>query len=333
MPDHDDEDELTPEEPEWLADNDSPWKELIDAEFESFLRFFAAHAADDVDWRYEPVALDSELQALSIGAEHGRRYADKLVQVKRKNGDDILVLVHVEVQGQRDPHFAARMAAYRWRIQQQWGRPVFSMAVLVDDSPSWRPSEHTESLWGNRVEFTFHAVKLLDFASRIDELLRSDNVFGVAVAAHLRARASRKDPLRRFGWKVELTRLLLDRGESAERIQRLFRFIDWVLILPASLRVRYTQDMRQLRQERRVPYVTTVDRDDLDDARQQGMQQGMQQGQVALVLRLLARRIDGLDDDTRANIAALPSPRLEALTDALLDFHDADDVRRWLARR
>jgi hypothetical protein len=124
------------DEPEWLADNDSPWKDLIDAAFEEFLHFFAPVAAADIDWSHAPVALDTELQALAVGAELGRRYADKLVRVRRRSGDDVYVLVHVEVQGRRDPQFAARMAEYRRRIESRWDRPVFSMAILADDGPA-----------------------------------------------------------------------------------------------------------------------------------------------------------------------------------------------------
>jgi hypothetical protein len=350
-PDHDDDDNRDgssndvvdddlslDDEPEWLADNDSPWKELIDAEFESFFQFFAPHAAVDVDWSVPPVSLDTELQALSVDAERGRRYADKLVQVKRKSGDDVLVLVHVEVQGRRDPDFVARMATYRRRIAERWASPVFSMAVLADDSPSWRPSEYVEELWGNHVRFVFHAVKLLDYAPRIDELVHDDNVFALAVVAHLRTRASRRDPRQRLAWKVELTRLLHERGHDRERIQNLFKFIDWLLILPAVLRVRYTAEVDRIHEEKRMPYVTSVEREHIAAAErialQQGIQQGMQQGrrdgQASVILRLLERRWGGVDDDVRAAVAALSPERLEALADRLLDFASVDEVRRWL---
>jgi hypothetical protein len=324
------------DEPEWLADNDSPWKDLIDAEFSDFLRFFAPVAADDVDWSVPPVSLDGELQALSIAAEHGRRYADKLVRVRRRCGDDVFVLVHVEVQGRRDPHFAARMAAYRRRIQERWAAPVFSIAVLADDHPSWRPAEHVDELWGNRVHFVFHVVKLLDHAHRIDALLRDDNVFALAVVAHLRTRASRGDAWQRFAWKVELTRLLYARGESHERVQRLFRFIDWLLILPAVLRVRYTAEVDRIHEEKRVPYLSTVERDHIAAATaaalQQGRQEGRQEGQSALTLRLLDRRLGPLDEDVRAAVVALPTERLLALAEALLEFSSVGELRGWLQR-
>ena len=331
-------DALEPDdEPEWLADNDSPWKDLIDAEFVDFLHFFAPHAARDVDWSVPPVSLDGELQALSIAADADRRCADKLVRVRRTTGDDVFVLVHVEVQGRRDPQFAARMAAYRRRIEERWAAPVFSIALLADDSPSWRPGEYVDELWGNRVHFVFHMVKLLDYADRVDALLDDDNVFGLAVVAHLRARASRKDLRQRFTWKVELTRLLHERGHELVRIQRLFRFIDWLLILPAVLRVRYTDEVVRIHEEKRVPYISTVERDNIAAATaralQQGRQEGRHEGQAALVLRLLERRLGSLDDVDRAAVLALPAERIESLAEAVLDFASAGDLRAWIERR
>jgi hypothetical protein len=337
---HDDDRDHRDDEPEWIADNDSPWKDLIDAEFEDFLRFFAPRAAADVDWSHRPVSLDTELQALSVDAELGRRYADKLVRVRRKGGDDVFVLVHVEVQGRPDPRFAARMAGYRRRIESRWDRPVFSMAVLADDSPRWRPKAYRDALWGNRVHFIFHVVKLLDFAPRAAALLRDDNVFALAVVAHLRARASRRQPRLRLRWKLELTRLLHERGHPTERIQRLFRFIDWLLILPAALRVRYTDEVRRIHEERRMPYISTVERDNIADAARrareqalrEGRQEGRQEGQAATLVRLLERRLGALDESERAAVLALPGVRLDALADVILDLRNPDDLRAWLVR-
>jgi len=281
-----------------------------------------------------PVSLDGELQALSVAADAGRRYADKLVRVRRKAGDDVFVLVHVEVQGRSDPHFAARMATYRRRIQERWSAPVFSIAVLADDNPRWRPGEYVEELWGNRVHFVFRVVKLLDQAHRIDALLKDENVFALAVVAHLRTRASRRDGHQRLAWKIELTRLLYARGETRERVQRLFRFIDWLLILPAALRVRYTGEVDRIHEEKRVPYISTVERDHIAAAAaaalQQGMQQGMQQGQVNLVLRQLERRLGVLSEHDRNAVRALAADRVEALAEALLEFTGMADLQGWI---
>ncbi len=132
---------------EWLppiGNYDSPWKDLLDSHFREFMAFFFPHAHDDIDWAQGYEFLDKELQEVAIETETGRRYVDKLVSVYRQvggaNPEEAWVLVHIEVQGQRDAKFAERMYIYNGRLYDRYKKQVASLAVLTDDSPSWRPS-------------------------------------------------------------------------------------------------------------------------------------------------------------------------------------------------
>ena len=53
-------------------DFDSPWKEAISLHFQDFLEFFFPEIHVDVDWSKGHEFLESELQAISREAEHGR---------------------------------------------------------------------------------------------------------------------------------------------------------------------------------------------------------------------------------------------------------------------
>ncbi len=77
--------------------------------FREFMYFFFPWAAEDIDWDKGHSFLDKELQQVVRNAELGKRYADKLVQVFRKDKTEAWVLIHVEIQGQRDADFAKRM--------------------------------------------------------------------------------------------------------------------------------------------------------------------------------------------------------------------------------
>ena len=70
------------------------------------------------------------------------------------------------------------------------------------------------------------------------------------------------------------------------------------------------------------------------DILEHGLQKGRQEGEVALVLRLLLRRIGlGLiDDELEARIRSLSVDQLEALGEALLDFTQPDELTTWLER-
>jgi hypothetical protein len=98
------------------------------------------------------------------------------------------------------------------------------------------------------------------------------------------------------------------------------------------LRVRYTAEVDRIHEEKRMPYVTSVEREHIAAAERVALQQGRRDGQASVILRLLERRWGGVADDVRAGVAALSPERLEALADRLLDFASVDEVRRWLLR-
>lgn len=97
--------------------------------------------------------------------------AHKLVALYLRDGSEHWVLVHIEIQAQRDDAFARRVHALNNRIFEQHDRPVASLAVLADDDPHWHPDGFHNHLFGTTMGITFASVKLLDYASRIDELL------------------------------------------------------------------------------------------------------------------------------------------------------------------
>jgi hypothetical protein len=65
---------------------------------------------------------------------------------------------------------------------------------------------------------------------------------------------------------------LYERGRRREEILALFRFIDWLLVLPAGLEQAFWQELRQIEEVHHMPYVTSVER--------LGIQQGLEQGQL-----------------------------------------------------
>jgi predicted transposase YdaD len=77
---------------------------------------------------------------------------------------------------------------------------------------------------------------------------------------------------------------------------------------------------------------TRAVRDWFEQGRQVGEVRGRAIGEAAVAIRLLNRRCGPLSEATSDCIKALPLERLEALTDALLDFNGPADLTRWLAK-
>jgi hypothetical protein len=243
-----------------MADYDSPWKEALDVYFRAFLAFFFPHIHNDIDWSRGFESLDTELQRIAPRAAHGRRHVDKLVKVWRKNGREVWVLIHVEVQTQRQRGFPKRMYVYNYRISDRYGRRVVSLAVLADDDPDWRPKSYREELWGWSVGMTFPPAKVLDYAGHETELEADANPFAKVVLAHLKALETRQDPEGRRAWKFRLVRGLYERGFKAEDVRQLFRLIDWLMELPPPLDDRFWEEINRYQEERTMPFVTTPER-------------------------------------------------------------------------
>ncbi len=63
---------------------------------------------------------------------------------------------------------------------------------------------------------------------------------------------------------------------------------------------------------------------------QLGEQRGMQRGEANIILRLLAYRFGKIDTATEEKTRALTTKKLEALSEALLEFQDISEFQAWL---
>jgi hypothetical protein len=207
-------------------------------------------------------------------AELGRRLVDKLAKVYLQNGEEAWVLIHIEVQSQEETDFAERMFVYHYRIFDRYKRKVASLAVLGDERSNWRPSQYGYQLWSSEIRFNFPVVKLLDYSNQWSALEASRNPFAIVVMAHLTAQETRNNRLRRKELKFALIRRLYEQGFAREDVVNLFRFIDWVMSLPQELEDEFWREVGQYEEERRMPYITSVERIGIRKGREQGRQEG-----------------------------------------------------------
>ena len=149
--------------------------------FEPFLKLCFPHVHAGIDWSRGYESLDKELQQIVADARVGKRLADKLFKVWRNDGREAWLLVHVEVQGQREKRFPRRMFEYNYRIYDMHGRPVVSLAVLCDEHPTWRPDHFGYNNWGCEVGIRFPVVKLIDFRRDEAALEQSANPFAAVI--------------------------------------------------------------------------------------------------------------------------------------------------------
>lgn len=294
-----------------MSEYDSPWKESISLYFREFLNFFYPQIEQDIDWERGFEFLDTELQQIKRETETGRRDADKLVKVWRRSGEEQWVLVHVEVQSQRQSEFSERMYLYHSRIFDRYRRSVVSLGILGDEQPGWRPSRYERELWGCRAILEFPVVKLLDYS--MDELASSQNPLAAIVQAHLCAQIAGKDVGVGYESKLSLIKSLYERGYKREDIVQLFRLIDWFIALPKREEDRLWQEIQTLEEERKMPYITSVERI------------GIRKGQQGAILRILEVRFENIPQKLREaigkidNIEVLETLLVQAVTTQSLE--------------
>ncbi len=77
--------------------------------------------------------------------------------------------------------------------------------------------------------------------------------------ARLKARATAGMPHERFEWKLSLVRTLYRKGFARQDVVELFRFLDWVLFLPAEMKRPFAEELRKIEEEHRMPFITSVE--------------------------------------------------------------------------
>ncbi|HEV3257371.1 MAG TPA: hypothetical protein VG013_10860, partial [Gemmataceae bacterium] len=301
-----------------------------------FLAFFFPAIHEALDWQRGYQSLDKELQQIVHDARTGRRLADKLFKVWRKDGREAWLLIHIEVQGRRERAFPERMFVYSYRIYDRYRRPVVSLAVLCDDQPDWRPERFEYNMWGCSVGIRFLVAKLLDYREQAEALERSPNPFAAVVLAQLKALETRQAPQSRWQWKVRLVKGLYERGLSAEQVRQLCRLIDWMLALPEELEESFHEEIHRFEEERRMPYVTSFERLAMKKGLQEGLQKGREEGLVQGLQEGMAVALEGRFGAAGVRLmrkvrAVREVERLRALAKALKSAKTLDEVRSLLS--
>jgi hypothetical protein len=213
---------------------------------------------------------------------------------------------------------------------------VLTLVVLADEQKDWRPWFYEQQLLGCRTRFEFPICKLSDFGDDLSVFENADNPVAVVIGAHLGAQRTRKDHQERFGIRWRVLRNLYERGWSREDILELYRLLDWLLVLPPEMDLEFRRQVLDYEKEKTMPYITSIERIASEEGRkkglQEGRQEGRQEGQQAVILRLLQRRLRGLEGATAGRVRALDAQRLEVLAEDLLDFTSSSDLNQWLDR-
>jgi predicted transposase YdaD len=211
--------------------DDALWKAILEDLFDDFLMFFYVNAGEIFDLSRGFEFLDKELEELSHQEERpNRRYVDKLVKVFLKNGMELWILIHIEVQGYSDPKFEERMFTYYYRIRDKYQQELIAWAILTDSNKNYHPTEYKSEFFGTSIVYKFNTYKILDQDE--EELKASANPFAVIVlTALLELKKNKFDSKELIELKLDLARNLFEKGFSKEKIRNIMNFLRYYVRL------------------------------------------------------------------------------------------------------
>jgi len=175
--------------------------------------------------------------------------------------------------------------------------------VLADESAEWRPTSFGYANWGCEILLRFPSVKLADFD--LSELEGNSNPFAVLILAHRRTQETQSAPQERLQWKLRVVRALYQRGLSRQDVLELFRFVDWLMVLPESAAREFDDELARFEEEQKMPYITSIER----RAREEGREEGALQ-------RLRADVLDVLETRIRRPVPAEVADRVRSVSDS-----------------
>lgn len=274
------------------ANHDSAWKDILDVYFKEFMEFFYPEIAEKIDWIMPYETLDNELQSITTDSMVGKTFVDKLLKVKSLDGKEEVVLIHIEIQGQKEEDFSKRLFQYYCKLFTKYDQSILTLAILTDNNQNWHPHNYHRDVFGYSVlSFYFKTHKLLEYQNKKSDLEISANPFAVVVLVHLVFLETKKDPKARFLMKLRLTRLLYDRGCGRDYVINLLKVIDWALVIPKDLELEYKEKLHELEEEKNMSYVTSFERLSREEGLQQGLQQGEHRKALAIAKSLLKQKI------------------------------------------
>ncbi len=305
-------------------ESDPIWKKAIQRYIDKFFEFFFPEIFYDIDFSKGVKFYDKELQKITKDSKIGKRVADTLIEVKLKNGDEKLILIHVEVQSYPEKEFSKRMFTYNYKIYDRYEKEVVSLAILADEDESFRDNVFQRKRWGFELRFEFPYVKLLDYRGKEEKLKKDDNPFSVIVLTFLKEFESENEEERYVG-KLELIKSLYDKGYTKEDVLMLYEFIDWMMRLPEDLDRRLYREIEKIEEVRKVRFVTTAERIGMEKGLKKGMEKLKEilKKQIRVKFKDLPEGLERLIDES-------PVEKVEEVAVKIFDVESLDEIERIL---
>jgi hypothetical protein len=204
---------------------DPIWKAAFRQLMPQFVQFFFPYRYDEVDWAKSVEFLDKELNTILVKSKVKNRVADVLVKLQLKKGGHIWILLHIEVQGYFDIHFAKRMHQMSYRIEDLFGQNPAMLSIYTDDNPSFHPKEYVIETWGSIKKTQFNTYKVMDNPPPYTHILPNNPVAIIMEVIYEAIVSKKLDDNTTMRIFTSISERLFKKGYSNEDIYLVFTFI------------------------------------------------------------------------------------------------------------
>ncbi|PMB19957.1 DUF4351 domain-containing protein [Fischerella thermalis] len=217
-------------------------------------------------------------------------------------------ILHLEFQVKIEttPPLSLRMLDYWVRLYRRYRLPITQVVILLKPV-----AEATEIESEFNFEQTRHRYRVVRMWEQDPEIFLQDPA--LLPLATLAATTNPEQLLSRVAKQVSMIETIEQRREVAARTQLL-----------AGLKFEKGLIRKLFRGEAMRESVI------YQEILEEGRQEGRQEGELALLLKLLTRRVGTLPPELQMQIQALPLTQIEELGEALLDFSELADLVAWL---
>ncbi|HEX4946779.1 MAG TPA: DUF4351 domain-containing protein [Blastocatellia bacterium] len=281
-------------------------------EYDNLLKYLAEHyPADLATWLLGRAVTQVRLLKSELSLQPIRADAVQLLELD----DEIL---HVEFETDptdSDPPLDLRLLDYFVRLYRRERKPIRQVVIVLAETKAHIPEEF-------RVGDTWHRYRVIKLWEQDPApLLAHEGLWPLAVLAYA------KRP----------HQLLMEVAEKVSTIPREARRSDLTAAASILAGLRFKSDLVRRLFRKELMMQSAIYREILAEGEligeQRGEQRGELHGRLAVIERLLNRRLGLIPKRAQAKLATLTLPELDELSEALLDFQSTQDLMRWLRDR
>jgi predicted transposase/invertase (TIGR01784 family) len=208
---------------------DNLYKAVLKKYFWDGLKLFFPELYEAADRRVAPVSLDKELDKVTYDIKGGASRVDLLMSIKLKNGDDEILLCHLEIQGEGGGDLPLRMFDYMIAIFRQNRKMPVGIAVSTAPRPKAEKVMFISETFGVGVTYRYKNFFVIDTPDEI--LLSRENRIGLVLYAAKCAYKSGNDEAEKFRYLRHISDLWNERGWNTEEKRDILEAVEYLIHL------------------------------------------------------------------------------------------------------